>query len=602
LPDGRRAGLHVGASGYRTLIRQGKGTNMPAFDATSISDADIAADYEALKKGPAASGGMISNGRTRPESWSPEQRQQVLARGLVALRKPDKYGTACANCHSPDAIELAAIAFTDDDILRRALQHVSSEDALDLVDYVHALRGKYGVKNPCSKLWRPFQPGGEPLPGKNVEERELAFAAELEKRALTIQTKPITTLADAKKAAAEIVAVNLRKLPIGVSFPRWSEDAFNGAEHRSFNDWMPGAGRTPKNPTTWYAMHDKYLADPSIQNLAAIHAAVEAQTTMSKADSHGRPIDASYATTYNAQGWLETTLRLKYESVLAGAHFFRLALQGKPGWLERGALPFPELDRDYGPFFHQGLHNAESPCYSNAQCDAEVISRLPAFMKDELDAKMTITRLSMDVLSDPWSYLGQLMDHSLLTAENFRGPTMDGHYWNLFTFEHRLIQQPFFSIHRLLTQETFFTSHRGTDKLGATNRGLPKTVHPLLHGDWTDVQGLDPNERYDMNDARFGASTFLRANVAVTLMLLQRELLQSGAPVAAKKKLLSHLEHTRSPMEDMKMALQNAAWAAKNPRNVLAAGALVTEGLKLNAEVEKLVQAAPAIVDGDNGF
>ncbi|MDX2019420.1 MAG: cytochrome c [Deltaproteobacteria bacterium] len=586
---------------YKAIVRAGKGTNMPAFDATAITDAEIAADFATLRKGATGSGQAANTGRTHPKDWTDAKRAEVMKKGLVALRKPDKYGTACVNCHSPDAIELAAIAFTDDDILRRGLQHVSSEDALDIVDYVHAMRAKYDVKNPCSKLWRPFQPGGEPLPGNTLAERELAFGKELEKRNLAIYTKPITSLAEAKAAADAIEAVSLRTLPVGVAFPRWSEDSFNGAAHRSFNDWMPGGGRVPKNPSSWYAMHDKYIADPTIQNLSAIHEAMSDGTILSKADSHGREISANFSVAYNAQGWMEDTLLFKHQSVLAGAHFFRLALTKQPGWLELPALPFPELNKDYGPFFHQGLHNAEPSCYSNKECDAEVLKRLPEFMREELEPNKSLTYLQTEVLSDPWAYLGQLMDHTLLTAENFRGPTIDGHYWNLFTFEHRYIQQPFFSAHRLINQEAYFAKYKGTPKL-PTGRGLPKTVHPLLHGDWTDVQGLDPNARIDDDDARLGPSLFLRANVALMFAYLQRDLLQKGSPVAVKTKLLGHLDQVRAPAQQMAAALERAEWAKANPRNRDNATVLVTGALKIFSEVESLIKAAPVVVDGDVNF
>ena len=383
---------------FKTAVRQGKGTSMPAFDAIAITDAEIAADYQVLSQGTDLRATTSGAGRTAPDSWSPQKLEEILSRGVTLLRKPDKYGTACANCHSPDAVELAVIAFTDDDVMRRGLQHVSPDDALDLVDYVHALRLKYKIGATCSKLWRPFQPGGEPLAGDTPEAREMAFATELEKRQLLVFSKPITSLSEAKAAADELEAVSLRTLPVGVKFPRWSEDAFNGEEHRSFNDWMPGAGRVPKEALKWYALHDAYLADPTIHNLSLIHHTLRESTELSRADSHGREVDANFSVAYNAQGWMEDVLFLKHQSVLLGAHFFRMALLGKPGWLERPALPFPELAADYGPFFHQGLINAEAYCYSNEDCDKEVTARLPEFMKELDETYAFLVAAGCDVL------------------------------------------------------------------------------------------------------------------------------------------------------------------------------------------------------------
>jgi mono/diheme cytochrome c family protein len=603
---------------YKATVRQGKGISMPPFDAGTITDAEIDADYQALLQGVDVNSAPSVPGRVRPEDWTSEQRQQILTRGLELLRQPDKFGTACANCHSPDAIELAVIGFSDDDILRRGMQHLPADEALDLVDYVHALRGKYAITSPCSKLWRPFQPGGEPLPGATASERELAFAQELEKRNLRISTTPITSLEDARAAAAEIEALSLRTLPIGVTFPRWSEDAFRGPEHRSFNDWMPGAGRVPTDPVAWYALHDAYLADPSIHNLSAIHHTLREATELSHADSHGREVNADFSVAYNAQGWMEDVLFLKHQSVLLGAHFFRLALLGEPGWFERPALPFPELAADYGPFFHQGLINAEPYCYSNEECDREVTARLPEFMKEEFGPDETVKSMQLDTLSDPWSYLGQLQDQSLLTAENFRGPTQDGHYWNLFTFEHRDLQQPFFSAHRLLTQQAYATQYRGTEKYppaldeAARNNGpgtgnaltaLPDGTTPLLHGDWTDVQGVAGTTDFgvDREDPALGPSLFLRTNLALMVLYLQRELLAGGAAVGSKDKLRDNIQGFRGVAELLALALEDEAWAAQNPKLVQNRATLVDALSSLVDEVDALMGAAVE-VDAGSGF
>lgn len=592
---------------FKSTVRMGKGLNMPAFDATSISDAEIQSDYRILSQGADPSATSTTTGRTSPDTWTTDKRDQVLARGLTLLRKPDKYGTACANCHSPDAIELGVIAFTDDDVMRRGLQHLPPDDVLDLVDYVHALRSKYDIQKTCSKLWRPFQPGGDPLPGATVQEREVAFAAELEKRNLLIYTKPIASFEDAKAAADELEQVSLRTLPVGVTFPRWSEDAFDGPEHKSFNDWMPGGGRVPIDPARWYALHDQYLADPSIANLSKIEGALEAATTLSKADSHGREISANFSADYNAQGWMEDVLFLKHQSVLLGSHFFRLALLEQPGWFERPALPFPELPHAIGPFFHQGLINAEAYCYSDETCNQQITAALPAFMKEEFGPDETVSHMQQRVLSDAWSYLGQLEDASLLTAENFRGPTQDGHYWNLFTFEHVMLQQPFFSAHRLITQQAYATKYRGTDKYpaaldSAAHAGgpenpltpLPDTTTPMLHGDWTDVQGIAGTTDFgvDRTDPRLGPSLFLRANEALMILYLQRDLLEHGATVGNRAKLLDNIGAYQGTAKLLSLALEDSAWARQNPKLQSNTQTLVDDLGRLLTEVTGLIDAA----------
>ena len=47
---------------------------------------------------------------------------------LSVWRKLDQDGRACASCHSPDGIELAAFRFTDKDVLRRAAKHLPEID------------------------------------------------------------------------------------------------------------------------------------------------------------------------------------------------------------------------------------------------------------------------------------------------------------------------------------------------------------------------------------------------------------------------------------------------------------------------------------------
>ncbi|MEM9188886.1 MAG: c-type cytochrome [Myxococcota bacterium] len=594
---------------YRTVVRDGRGANMPAFGPEVLTDAEIERDYAILTGAREPGTASGSDARTAPSTWSETKMDEVLSRGLAALRTPDRFGTACANCHSPDAIELAAIAFTDDDILRRGLQHVDPDTALDLVDYVHALRKRYGITDPCSKDWRPFQPGGEVLPGATTTERELAFVEVLRERNYLLLREPIASLEMAKAAAEELRQTNLRDLPIGVAFPRWSEDGFHGEAHASYNDWMPGAGRVPTNPAEWYALHDAYLANPTIQNLANIDNNLEEMTEQSYADSKGREIQRDYAARYNAYGWVENSLLIKHESVLLGAHFFRMALTGQDGWAEAPPLPFPHLNQQLNPFFHQGLLNAEAPCYGNEDCAGEVTEQLPLFMREEMDSEMTINTLSLS-LSDSWSYLGQLLDQSLLTAENSRGATHDGHYWNLFTFEHRLVQQPFFSAHRVVTQEAYATTYRGTEfypqaledasRAAHVTKGFPRLpgdIHPLLHGNWTDIQGLH-GPRTEDDDPRLEASLFLRANIALMFAYLQRELLQAGEPVTVRDRLLRHVEVLlRAPQEDIERRLGDEDWAASHPRLRGHASVFVDGAKALIDEVEALMVAAEEVED-----
>ncbi len=104
----------------------------------------------------------------RPEAtWTDAQVSDAYTRGLKAWRTPGAVdGNACVFCHGPDAIEFAALGYTDSQIYRRAFTHVDQSVADDVIDMVHALRAKFKITQPPDPaVARPFQPGGEPLPG-----------------------------------------------------------------------------------------------------------------------------------------------------------------------------------------------------------------------------------------------------------------------------------------------------------------------------------------------------------------------------------------------------------------------------------------------------
>jgi len=71
------------------------------------------------------------------------------------------------------------------------------------------------------------------------------------------------SLADAHAAMAEMQALDLRTLPIGVPLPRFTEDRFNGPEHRDINDYMPIVPHIPSDPGAYYAKDDAYLTNPT---------------------------------------------------------------------------------------------------------------------------------------------------------------------------------------------------------------------------------------------------------------------------------------------------------------------------------------------------
>lgn len=195
-----------------------------------------------------------------------------IAKGLIVWRKPGaiNHAAACASCHGPDGYELAMYDFDDATLRRRAKPHLSPADADEIVSLIHAVREKYGLKKLLDPMVdRPFQPGGEVLPGSTPEERDLAFGEELRQKLPTLMSGRVETLEQAKKAADEVMGVNPWTLKIGIPLNRISEDVFHGSEHASIAHWIADEPRIvpPENAASWYALQDAYLANPTDDNL-----------------------------------------------------------------------------------------------------------------------------------------------------------------------------------------------------------------------------------------------------------------------------------------------------------------------------------------------
>lgn len=194
-----------------------------------------------------------------------------IAKGLVAWRKPGaiNHQASCSSCHGPDGFELAMYDFDDATIRRRAKPHLSGTDIDDVVMLIHGVREKYGLTRLLDPMVdRPFQPGGAVLEGKTPEERDTAFGEEIAVRLPSLATGRIESLEAAKKAAAEVMAVNPWTLKVGIPFNRISEDSFHGTDHASIASWIADEPRNPNEESkqAWFALQDEYLANPSDEN------------------------------------------------------------------------------------------------------------------------------------------------------------------------------------------------------------------------------------------------------------------------------------------------------------------------------------------------
>jgi len=118
---------------------------------------------------------------------------------------------SCSGCHaSRDGFDLKTFGFTDTTIIRRAVKHVDSATARNIVAYIHTLNAP-----PNDQQLRLFQPKGSTLP------TDVDFAMALFGRDAWPE---ITT--------AELAAIDPRNVQISVKLPVWADENTN-------MDWMP---------------------------------------------------------------------------------------------------------------------------------------------------------------------------------------------------------------------------------------------------------------------------------------------------------------------------------------------------------------------------
>ncbi|HVJ89824.1 MAG TPA: hypothetical protein VM580_08460, partial [Labilithrix sp.] len=242
-------------------------------------------------------------GYSPDQAMSEAELASAITTGLLAWTDPKSTGGACVTCHSPDGIDLARIGYSDCDIRRRALDHVSESQADDVVKLVHALRQKYEIRRPLHPdKFRPFQPNYEPFgqPSDDVEvvdtksqdARDEAFANYLtQELKLTWATTKIDSLPVAKKAYDELVNLDLHSVKLGIPFDRFSEDPAAstetcerpaGAAHsgHSIFEWIPdiAIGAKSGSEATWNAALSEYRGSPTTENLWKYYDAIDTLT------------------------------------------------------------------------------------------------------------------------------------------------------------------------------------------------------------------------------------------------------------------------------------------------------------------------------------
>jgi hypothetical protein len=225
---------------------------------------------------------------------SEEPRERVL-RGQAA------FVSSCAPCHaSGDGLDLAFFNFTDTTIVRRAVVHVDTATALDIVAFVHTL----DIQR-ASRDLRLFQPSGAVLSG------DVALASALFGR----DEWP------ADLTSARLAEIDPLQIPTAVALPQWSVEQAN-------LDWMPSA-RLPsailddRNGLVRSAL-STYRAAPTTENLVRVVSAL--RTADRRLDNPGAPCvfdvpeRVDYVACFEARRWA---------SSLAAQHMIRNGIAGR---------------------------------------------------------------------------------------------------------------------------------------------------------------------------------------------------------------------------------------------------------------------------------
>ncbi|MDG2305289.1 MAG: carbohydrate-binding protein [Candidatus Binatia bacterium] len=357
--------------------------------------------------------------------------EQAITQGLAAFRFDGAHGS-CAGCHVADAFDLAVIGYSDADIRRRALEHVSSEQAEQIVQLVHAQRQRHGLDRVLHPgHFRPLQPGFEPLPGDTVRERDFAFLQHLaDEQNLILMNDVIDSREKALLAEQQLLALDVHSLRIGVRLDRWSEDSFHGPSHvgqapyaeaqgqdGSVAEWLPNMATVPlaNRAQEFYALFDAYAANPTDLAFWRFYDSIAEIT-----ESHEPLLN-------DDDSWAYEWMRTKYESIQVMGHMLR-----------HQTLDFPDLAIDQpepegldalaasilrNPLWRVGDMIRQRPL----DCPTpELCTTFPPFVPNETDpAKLNV---QSRVLQRAWFWAGWMVDRALLRSdESFA--TISGDYF-----------------------------------------------------------------------------------------------------------------------------------------------------------------------------
>jgi cytochrome c553 len=588
---------------YLAIVRNGKGS-MPSFSANLMSDVQILSDYDLLSGGGLKSVGVKSS--SSPYLWPQPSYEKALLEGLTAWRKPDKAGVACANCHAPDGLDLALIGYPDHAIVRRGREHLDPNDVNKIVGFIHATRKKFSIARPCSPTWRPFQPGGEVLPGNTPEEQDIAFSKVLEEKLPVLVKGKVTTFEEAQKAFADLGAIDLRRLPIGIALPRWTEDPFNGEAHNTNNDYLPPLGAIPKTQSTWYRLEDEYISTGSDSKFYEIMKRLNNETSdggFAAAQTKGATGNCYEFS--NPGSFILRVNEHKKHSVLLGQHLMRKEVLKTNGSWDSTTIPLSNSPQSINSFMLLGGQFVEPPCYDDLSHGDLYDTITDGFRKQlpQEDQSKKLVKMIHKDLTHPWMTLGQVIDQSLLNSDTNNNNKLQ--YWSDLNFTQKWWHEPFFYAHRVasaVAKSSFIVSEKQVQPNKKLSRYADTSISPLLQGE-TLLQ-MRVHNVTDVSQNQLFLSNRFKGNLIRTFLLIQKDLLKKGSGIKQQGMrncdhglcLAAHREKILSFVSNLKAELAKPQ-AKKLDAALVAEQALYTSDIEAlaNEVYGTLMSAAPKL-------
>jgi hypothetical protein len=273
--------------------------------------------------------------------------------------------------------------------------------------------------------------------------------------------------------------------------PPWAEDPFHGDRFKSVNNFMPEVAKNTQN-VEQFAIHDRYLRDPSLPNLISV---LQAARTHTGTDGLQDPGDVGRA----------FALPDKHFSVLWASHLFRMQLK-------QPSVPiFNTANRSFFRDFHPLARAAnekvkEGRVATNSfmrigaafriHNGANPVPGLAPVVREKLTPDIKDGQTFFNSIGHFWTVLGQLFDQPLAISERTAGHNAtEVTYWNAFQTGGHTYHRVYLNFHRNLMQLHAKNPDGGFGwamyAQGAQNREVPLSLTEGWLSDYKNVMGYN---------------------------------------------------------------------------------------------------------------